>query len=172
VEAARLVRQTDPSTRFVLVGGPDSGNPLSVPQAQLDAWASEGVVEWWGHRQDMPQVIARAIVVVLPTYHEGLPKALLEAAASGRAIVATNVPGCREIVRDQVNGLLVPARDAAALARAIETLVASPTLRARFGQAGRAIAVAEFSDRLVVRETLALYRELLGGGWPPPPAPD
>jgi glycosyltransferase involved in cell wall biosynthesis len=172
VEAARLVRQTDPGTRFVLVGGPDSGNPLSVPQAQLDAWASEGVVEWWGHRQDMPQVIARAIVVVLPTYHEGLPKALLEAAASGRAIVATNVPGCREIVRDQVNGLLVPARDAAALARAIETLVASPTLRARFGQAGRAIAVAEFSDRLVVRETLALYRELLGGGWPPPPAPD
>jgi glycosyltransferase involved in cell wall biosynthesis len=173
VEAARLLRDAAAGTRFVLVGAPDSGNPRSVPRAQLEAWARDAGVEWWGHREDMPAVLAAATLVVLPTsYPEGTPKILVEAAACGRAIIASDAPGCREVVRHDVNGLLVPVRDGAALARAIETLVAAPALRARFGQAGRAIAVAEFSDRLVVRETLALYRELLGGGWPPPPAPD
>jgi glycosyltransferase involved in cell wall biosynthesis len=173
VDAARHLRASDAAVRFALVGWRDPDNPRGVPEAQLEAWAREGVVEWWGHREDMPAVLAAATLVVLPTsYPEGTPKILVEAAACGRAIIASDAPGCREVVRHDVNGLLVPVRDGAALARAIETLVAAPALRARFGQAGRAIAVAEFSDRLVVRETLALYRELLGGGWPPPPAPD
>jgi glycosyltransferase involved in cell wall biosynthesis len=173
VDAARHLRASDAAVRFALVGWRDPDNPRGVPEAQLEAWAREGVVEWWGHREDMPAVLAAATLVVLPTsYPEGTPKILVEAAACGRAIIASDAPGCREVVRHDVNGLLVPLRDGAALARAIETLVAAPALRARFGRAGREIAVAEFSDRLVVRQTLALYRELLGGGWPPPPAPD
>ncbi len=162
VAAARMVRAGALGARFALVGQPDPGSRRSVDHDQLTAWAQEGVVEWWGYREDMAQVIASANLVVLPTVHpEGIPKVLLEAAASARSIVATDVPGCREIVRSEVNGLLVPVRDAPALARAIERLAGDPELRARFGRAGREIAVAEFSAEIVIRQTLAIYREML-----------
>jgi len=114
----------------------------------------------------MAAVLARANIVVLPAYREGLPKVLLEAAACARAIVTTDVPGCREIVRSAVNGLLVPARDAIALAGAIATLLQSRELREQFGRAGRAIAVNEFAEEIVVKNTLALYRALLRDRWP------
>jgi len=103
---------------------------------------------------------------VLPTYGEGLPKVLVEAGAAGRPIVATDVRGCREVVRPGVNGLLVPARDSTALARAIERLLQSPELRARLGRAGRLLAETEFAESVVVRQTLAVYRQLLDGRWP------
>lgn len=114
----------------------------------------------------MLEVLGAASIVVLPSYREGLPKVLLEAAATARPIVATDVPGCREIVRQGVNGLLVPPRDSVALAEAIQTLLRSPKLREEFGQAGREIAEAEFSEDIVVAQTLDLYRELLGDRWP------
>ncbi len=117
-------------------------------------------------KPDMPSVLPQASVIVLPSYREGLPKVLLEAAACARPIVTTDVPGCREVVRPGVDGLLVPARDARALARAIETLVQSRTLRERYGSAAREIAVNEFAEEIVVRKTLALYRDLLGDKWP------
>lgn len=123
-------------------------------------------MEWWGHCEDMPQVLSSANLVVLPSYREGLPKVLLEAAASARAIVATDVPGCREIVRHGANGLLVPPRDPTALAQAIRTLLESPEERERLGHAGRQIAVTEFAEEIVVKQTLALYRKLLGTKWP------
>ena len=165
--AARAVRATDPAARFTLVGAPDRGNPTAVPVEKLESWAAEGIVEWWGHREDMPEVLSGASIVVLPTtYPEGVPKALLEAAASGRAIVATDVPGCREVVRHGVNGLLVPPGDAEALTGAVRTLLRSPGLRESFGRAGRGIAVNEFAEEIVAGQTMDLYRKLLGAEWP------
>lgn len=167
VKAARYLRARGQNARFVLVGAPDLGSPAALSLAQLEAWAREGIVEWWGHRDDMPHVLASASLVVLPTtLREGVPKVLLEAAASERAIVATNTRGCREIVRPDVNGLLVPPGQSEALAWSIQTLLESRELRAKFGRAGRQIAVAEFSQEIVVEQTLGVYSELLGARWP------
>jgi len=166
VAAARTLRSAGRVARFVLIGAPDQGNREAIPVAQLDAWAREGLVEWWGHRRDMAAVLAGATIVVLPTYGEGLPKVLLEAASVGRAVVATDVRGCREVVRPGVNGLLVPARDSQALAQAIERLLIGKELRTRFGEAGRRLAETEFAEPVVVKQTLAVYRELLDGRWP------
>jgi glycosyltransferase involved in cell wall biosynthesis len=169
VAAARLVKQSHPRARFALVGRPDDGNPRAVPEAQLRAWNDEGVVEWWGYRSDMPAVINSASAVVLPTtYREGVPKVLLEAAAAGRPIVTTDMPGCREIVRPGINGLLVPPGNVPLLAQAIRTLLASGELRRRFGQAGRALAMEEFSEASVVERTLQVYQRLLPGSFPEP----
>ncbi len=123
-------------------------------------------MECWGHQSDMASVLARANIVALPSYREGLPKVLLEAAACGRAIVTTDVPGCREIVRSGVNGLLVPARDSRSLADAIATLLESRELRERFGRAGRTMVVKEFAEEVVVEKTMALYRTILRDRWP------
>jgi glycosyltransferase involved in cell wall biosynthesis len=164
VEAARTLRVAGYPARFVLVGSPDAGNREAIPVQQLEAWSDEGVVEWWGQRHDMPEILAGASIVVLPTYGEGLPKVLLEAGAASRPVVATDVRGCREVVRPGVNGVLVPARDGPALARAIEGLLAAPELRARLGQGGRRLVEAEFAEPLVVQQTLAIYRQLLGIG--------
>lgn len=160
VEAARILRGQGVQARFALVGAPDAANPASIAETELQAWAAEGVVEWWGQREDMPEVYAACHVVCLPSYREGLPKALLEAAACGRAIVATDAPGCREIVRDGENGLLAPVRDAGALAIALRRLLEDGALRRDMGARGREVAVADFSVERVVSETLALYREL------------
>jgi glycosyltransferase involved in cell wall biosynthesis len=125
-------------------------------------WNDEGVIEWWGHRDDMPTVLSTATAVVLPTYYgEGIPKVLLEAAACGVPIVATDIPGCHEIVRHRVNGLLVPPRDVDALIQAIETLLNDEHLRQAFGREGREIAQKEFSTPIIAQEFLSLYRELL-----------
>jgi len=166
VDAARCIQGEQPDVRFVLVGSPDEGNRLTVPLAKLNGWVQAGIVEWWGQKEDMVSTLSTASIVVLPSYREGLPKVLLEAAACARPIVATDVPGCREIVRQGVNGLLVPPRDSVALAEAIQTLLRSPTLREEFGRAGREIAEAEFSEAIVGAQTLHLYRELLGNRWP------
>jgi len=161
VAAARDLRGQGVRARFALVGAPDAANPACISETELRAWAAEGVVEWWGHRDDMRAVYAACHVVCLPSYREGLPKALLEAAACGRPIVATDAPGCREIVRDGENGLLVPVRDAGALAIALRRLLEDGALRRDMGARGREVAVAAFSVEQVVSETLALYRELL-----------
>ncbi|MEQ1602836.1 MAG: glycosyltransferase family 4 protein [Methylophilaceae bacterium] len=161
VEAARLLRLHGIAARFVLVGEGDSDNPASISFRQLSQWQGEGVVEWWGRCDDMPQILAQSHVVCLPSYREGLPKVLIEAAASGRPIVATDVPGCREIVRNGENGLLVPVRDVSALANAIKQLIENPSLRIIMGERGRAMVESEFSIEHVVCQTLALYKELI-----------
>jgi glycosyltransferase involved in cell wall biosynthesis len=166
VDAARSLRGEGLHARFVLVGSPDEQSPSSVPAARLQAWVEEGAVEWWGHRSDMPQVLAAASVVVLPSYREGVPKVLIEAASSARAIIATDVPGCREVVTEGDNGLLVPARRSEELAAAIRRLVADRTLRDRMGARGREVALRDFSIEQVVEATLNLYRRVLGGRWP------
>ena len=161
VEAARLVGRMKFRVRFVLVGRCDEDNPASIQSEQLHQWQEEGVIEWWGHRSDMPAVFGNAAVVVLPSYREGLPVSLLEAGACGKPIIATDVPGCREVVRHRVNGLLIPPRNAIALADAIVLLLENPELRHELGRRGREIVVKEFSSTIVIRQTLALYHELL-----------
>ena len=161
VEAARLLSRRKLNARFVLAGRCDQDNPASIRPKQLHQWQEEGVIEWWGHRNDMPTVLGEAAFVVLPSYREGLPVSLLEAAACGKAIIATDVPGCREVVRHRVNGLLVPPRDAVALADAVAMLLENEELRHALGHRGREIVVKEFSATAVTGQTLALYRELL-----------
>ena len=161
VEAARRVRSSQPQWRFVLAGGVDPGNPSSLTEAELEAWNAEGVVEWLGHRSDVRAILAGAHVVCLPSYREGLPKSLLEASGIGRPMIASNVPGCREVVRDGITGLLVEPRDALALADAMLRLGRDPTLRARLGRAARERAEALYSIEDVVRDTFLIYDELL-----------
>lgn len=160
VEAARQLRAEGCGATFVLVGNTDPGNPSAIPRETLEGWDREGAVRWWGFRSDMAEVFARAHVVCLPSYGEGVPKVLLEAAACGRPLVASDTPGCREIVRDGETGLLVPPRDAPALAAALRRLVGDPALRLRMGRAGRRLVETDFSQDHVVDRTLAVYREL------------
>ena len=163
VEATRILRARGVPHRAVIVGIVDRENPHSLPESALRRWDDEGSIEWWGQREDMPAVIAQAAIVTLPSYYpEGVPKSLIEAAACGRAIVATDVPGCREIARAGLNADLVPPRDPAKLADALDRLLGDPARRAAYGAAGREIAVNEFCERRVMEETLALYRRLLG----------
>jgi glycosyltransferase involved in cell wall biosynthesis len=163
VEAARRLKRHDVQARFVLVGRQDEHNPAAIPESRLVAWGKEGVVEWWGHREDMPAVYAAATLVVLPSYREGFPKVLLEASACGRAMVATDVPGCREIVQDRFNGLLVPPKDASALAAAIEALLSDSETREAMGRRSRARAMAEWSSPRIAGQMLGLYHDLLKG---------
>ncbi len=161
VEAARQLRAQGTDARFALVGAPDPDNPASIAQSQVDAWVREGAVECWGWREDMAAVFAQANIVCLPSYREGLPKALVEAAAAGRAIVTTDAPGCREVVGEGVNGLLVPVRDAHALARALKRLIDDAPLRRQMAARGRERAQAEFRSDQSIAATLGIYRELL-----------
>ena len=160
VEAARVLKAEGANARFVLVGAPDAENRSSVDHVTLNQWAEQGAVEWWGRRDDMPKVLAQAHIACLPSYREGVPKSLIEAAAAGLPIVTTDTPGCREIVIDGGNGFLVPARDSKALADTLWLLINDGALRKRMGQRGRAIVEAEFTSERVVEETLAVYRGL------------
>ncbi|MEO8740898.1 MAG: glycosyltransferase family 4 protein, partial [Casimicrobiaceae bacterium] len=160
VEAARLLRERGIATVVRIAGQPDSGNPRSVPQSMLASWAKLPGIELLGHRDDMAQLLAEADVVTLPTsYGEGIPRILIEAAASGLPLVATDVPGCRDIVRPGENGILVPERDAVALADALQQLALDPALRERMSARSREIACREFSEEQVLAATLAIYRE-------------
>jgi len=161
VRAAQALRAEGLNIQFLVAGEPDAGNPASVPEEQLTAWREEGNVTLLGHVQDMPALMAKADVVVLPSYREGMPRSLIEAAAAGLPIVTTDAPGCREVVEDGVNGILVPVRDSAALAAAIRKLVLDPALAARMGAASRQKALAQFDERIVLAHTLAVYRELV-----------
>jgi glycosyltransferase involved in cell wall biosynthesis len=163
VEAARLLKQRGTAARFALVGEGDPGSPASVPPERLRQWRDEGVVELFGWHDDMAQVLAQCHIVCLPTHGgEGVPRSLLEAAASGKPIVATDVSGCRDVVHDGENGFLVPPRQIVPLADAIERLIRDGELRRAMGARGRARALAEFSVDIVAAETLRLYAELLG----------
>ena len=161
VAAARSVRLLQPTWRFQLVGGVDRGNPSSLTEPELKGWHAEGVVEWLGHRSDVRACLGRSHVVCLPSYREGLPKSLLEASGIGRPMIASNVPGCREVVRDGITGLLVEPRDSTALADAMLRLGQDPQLRRRLGKAARERAEGLYSIDDVVRDTFLIYDELL-----------
>lgn len=163
VEAARLVRRGRPEVRFVLAGPRDDRNPSVVHLGELERWREEGVVEWVGAVADVRPLLAKADVVVLPSYREGLPRALLEGAASARPLVATDVVGCREVVEHGVNGLLVPARDAGGLAAAMDRLAGDAVFRRRLGLAGRRKVEQEFDERQGMANLVGEYRRLVHG---------
>ncbi len=160
VQAAELLKAAAVKARFCLVGDIDPANPASISAKMLGDWKRSGVVEVLGHRTDIPAMMAQSHVVVLPSYREGLPKVLIEAAACGRAVVTTDVPGCRDAILPGVTGLLVPPKDAQALAQAIERLVEDPKTCAEMGQAGRVHAEKSFEVQSVVKAHLAIYKEL------------
>jgi glycosyltransferase involved in cell wall biosynthesis len=168
VRAATLLRVANPGSRFLLAGGTDAQNPGSIAVGELRGWQASGAIEWLGHCTDMPTLLASVHIVCLPTYYgEGVPKILLEAAAAGRAIVATDIAGCREAVTDGVNGLLVPARNVTALVAAIQSLMADPDRRRKMGVSGRSRAKAEFELSSVVNATMKIYERLeeTSGHW-------
>jgi len=160
IAAHRLLREKGVAVSLLLAGTPDPANPASAPIEEIEAWSREPGITWLGHVSDIRTVWARAHIAVLPSRREGLPKSLLEAAACGRPMVATDVPGCREVVIPGETGLLVPVDDPQALAAAIERLIGAPDLRARYGQAARQRTVSEFSAAAIGEATSALYRRL------------
>lgn len=162
-EAARTLRAEGIAARFALVGGFHE-NPAALTRPELDAMVREGSIEWWGHRSDMPAVLAQASVVCLPSYREGTPRALLEAAAAGRAVVTTDVPGCRDAVVADETALLARVRSGEDLARQLRRLLRDDGLRARMGGAGRALAEREFDVTRVVDAIFAVYTTV----WPAP----
>lgn len=165
VQSAQILRQRGLSAkdaRFVIVGEPDAANPTSLCPDELAQWAEKNLVEFWGHRTDMPQVMGAAHVVVLPSYYgEGFPKVLIEAAACGRAVVTTDHPGCRDAIEPNKTGLLVPIKNAIALADAIEYLINNADIREGMGASGRALAEKEFAIEKTVAKHVKIYRTLL-----------
>ena len=160
VEAARLIRQRC-DARIALVGEPDPGNPVSIDPEIIQRWVQEGSVEWWGWKSDMRQVYQDSTIVTLPSMGEGLPTALIEACASGRPIVTTDVPGCRDVVIDGVNGILVRPNDPQALAQGIITLLETPDLRTKMGKMGREIALKRFGNATIFEQNWQVYAKHL-----------
>jgi glycosyltransferase involved in cell wall biosynthesis len=162
IEAARLVRRSLPQVRFQLLGNPDPGNPTSVTERELRSWIDEGVVEHLGEHEDVRPFVRNSTVVVLPSYREGMSRALLEAAAMGKPLIGANVPGCRELIADGVEGYRCEARDAGSLARAMSAIAELPAnRRGEMGRAARRKVEERFGEKLVVEEYLKALSELV-----------
>ncbi len=163
VDAARMLKTEGITARFALVGDEDPGNLASIEREQLQAWGREGIVEWWGHCHDMPSIYSMSHIVALPSYREGLGKVIAEAGSCARPVVASDVPGCREIIRDGENGLLVEVRSAHALAAALRVLLQDKAMRRTMGQRGRQIVLEQFSEVTVAKQTLQVMEQVLSG---------
>ena len=161
VEVAKRAYKNKINAEFMLVGGIDNDNPMSIPLSTLKQWVSNGDVQWKGHSDNMPDMLASASIVCLPSYREGLPKVLLEAAAIGRPLIASDGPGCREIVRDKYNGLLVKMRDADSLYEAVLMLVNNREMRETMGRNSRTLVETELSTTIINTQTIELYRRVV-----------
>jgi len=162
IEAIKILRANGMAVHGILAGTPDLSNPNSVSLNQLEEWAKEEGIEWVGHVNDVREVWARVHIAVLPSYYrEGVPKCLLEAAACARPIITTDMPGCREIVRHEKTGLLVPPRDAQALSEAIQQLCDNREMCVSMGSCGRELVLNEMSEDMVVQATMSLYEDVL-----------
>jgi glycosyltransferase involved in cell wall biosynthesis len=162
VEASRILRDRKVAAEFVLVGAPDPGNPNTVTGEELRGWEAAGLVTWLGPRTDIAELLSSAHIACQPSsYREGLPKSALEAMASGKPLIATDIPGCREAVVDGQTGLLVEPRNPAALAAAIQQLIEAPELRAHMGAAARLRVEQYFADAIICEQTLLVYDALV-----------
>jgi len=162
VEASRILRQRGIPVRFLLAGEPDPANRRSIPLELLQSWERDGLAEYRGRSENMPAVFGEADIVCLPTYYgEGVPKVLMEAGACALPVVTTDWPGCRDVVQDGVNGILVPIRDPAALADAIARLATDRTLRETMGARGRELVLAHYATSDAVASLLKTYQELM-----------
>jgi glycosyltransferase involved in cell wall biosynthesis len=157
IDAAKIVRSKDNSVQFLLVGDIDDGNPTSLNSEAIASLAKSADVTWLGARTDIPELLAQSHIACLPSYREGLPKSLIEAASVGRPIVTTDVPGCREVVTHMVNGFLIKPRDAQALSSAIEKLVTNPRLRKSMGEENRRKAETEYANEIIINQTHRVY---------------
>jgi len=157
VTAARTLQEKNIAAKIILYGTPDPENPASISHEQIQEWHDSGLITWQGHCNHVAKAYADCQIAALPSYREGLPKTLLEAASCERPIVTTDVPGCREVVKDGENGLLVPAKDSEELANALIVLIENKALRLQMGQAGRKRVAQYFSDTLIYEEILKLY---------------
>lgn len=160
VAAAKRCHANGIHARFWLVGDRDLGNPETLSEQEFNQLKKDATLELLGFRADIATIFAQANIVVLPSYREGLPKVLQEAAACGRAVITTDVPGCREAIIPGKTGLLVPARNAIALADAIETLIENPTVREQFALAGRALATESFNVKNIAAAHVSIYQQL------------
>ncbi len=157
VTAARTLQEKNIAAKIILYGTPDPENPASISHEQIQGWHDSGLIIWRGHCHHVAKAYADCHIAVLPSYREGLPKTLLEAASCERPIITTDVPGCREVVQDGENGLLVPAKDSEELVNALIVLIENKALRLQMGQAGRKRVAQYFSDTLIHEATLKLY---------------
>ncbi len=161
VEAAKILKSQELQIEFLLAGDRDPGNPACIPEAIIDEWVKQGLITSLGHVSDMATLYRSVDIVVLPSYREGLPKGLIEAAACALPLVTTDVPGCREVVTHEVDGLLVPVKNAQALVDAIGRLVHDADLRVALGRAARAKTLKQFDQKIIIEKTLDVYRQLL-----------
>lgn len=161
LEAAQSLKAQGHAIKFLVAGDMDHGNPNSVAKSLIEQYHAQGVINWLGHQEDMSSILQSVDLVVLPSYREGLPKILIEAASCGLPIVTTNVPGCRDVVEHEVSGLLVPAKDSKELADAILKLSQDPSLASSFGKAARDRALSEFEEGMIIEQTVAVYRSLI-----------
>lgn len=156
-EAAKILKNRGKNIRMILVGCCDQGNPKTLKKEEIENWISKGYIEYWGYKDNISDIMKRSNIVVLPSYREGMPKSLLEAAASARAVITTNVPGCRDAIIPDVTGVLVPAKNAQFLADAIDDLINHPEKRCAMGKAGRKFAEESFDIRNVIDTHLRIY---------------
>ncbi|MBS0185262.1 MAG: glycosyltransferase family 4 protein [Proteobacteria bacterium] len=162
IEAARLLKEKKVPLRLQIVGASDPENPSSIPESFLKSWRQENIIDFLGSRDDIPMLLQESDIAVLPSYREGLPKALLEAAATGLPLVATDVPGCREIVQDGINGFLVPVKDAQKLAEVLEALACDASLRQKMGKESLKLVKDQFSEEKINTEILEIYKKQRG----------
>ena len=161
INTAEAIKDNFPNTRFVLVGAPDGHNPESVPLKKINEWVNQGIIEWWGHHEEMHNIYKLATIICLPSYREGFPKSLLEAASCGIPIVTYDVPGSREVVIHKFNGLLIPLKNEIELKNAIQTLLNDSSLRERYGESGRKLVIDKFSQEKIAAETNNVWNEVL-----------
>jgi glycosyltransferase involved in cell wall biosynthesis len=160
VAAHGILRSQGRAFDLLIAGNPDPANPATISPEEIEQWGRQPGITWLGHVKDIRSLWQRCHIAALPSHREGLPGSLMEAAACGRPLVATNAPGCREIVLNEQTGLLVPIEDAPALAQAILRLAESPPLRARYGAAARQLVVDRLSARIIGNAIVELYEDL------------
>jgi glycosyltransferase involved in cell wall biosynthesis len=160
VAAHDIVRGQGLQTNLLIAGNPDPANPASVSLEEVSEWTRRPGITWLGHIKDIASLWKRCHFAILPSHREGLPGSLMEAAACGRAMIATDAPGCREIVIDDQTGLLVPIEDPKALAQAIVKLATSPELRGRYGNAARELVVSRLSAKIIGEQVVRLYNDV------------
>ncbi len=161
IEAIKILKSKGIVSEFLLAGDSDESNPASIPIDQLKTWETEGWIKWMGHVEDMPSLLDYSDIVCLPSYREGLPKTLLEAASAGIPIVTTDAPGCREVVDHDFNGFLVPQKNHIYIYEALRKLILDEELRLRMGSNGRKKIEKELSSEIVIRDTIAIYNSLV-----------
>jgi glycosyltransferase involved in cell wall biosynthesis len=163
VEAAKIIQNSGIQAAFILVGSPDPGNPTSIPISQIQDWEKKDILEFWGHQEDMNKILGQASIIALPSYREGFPKVLIEAAAVGRPVVTTDVAGCRDAIYNGITGVLVPPKDSNALAEEIKKLIASPETCHKMGMEGRKMAEDRFDEKITIERHLSIYDQVLFG---------